>query len=215
MTSFKFNSQIKIAASLLEYSQQDIKREPMLFRCDRETANRIGGKMTREFLQMLDEIWGGSYITVDSRVHMLMPGFWPCIPGWHHDDVPRERSDGQPNYINPSYHAEHCMAIVGNASVTEFALGSAAFPDVPRGSFFYREWHPLVDMLIENGVLSKVKAPVGQLVFFDWQTWHQGAPAVSRGFRWFIRATRNAKRDAANETRMNANVYLSDPIQGW
>lgn len=27
---------------------------------------------------------------VDVKVHMLMPGQWPCIPNWHYDNVPRD-----------------------------------------------------------------------------------------------------------------------------
>lgn len=25
----------------------------------------------------------------DVKVHMLMPGQWPCIPNWHYDNIPR------------------------------------------------------------------------------------------------------------------------------
>jgi len=27
---------------------------------------------------------------VDSKIHMLMPGQYPCIPNWHYDMVPRD-----------------------------------------------------------------------------------------------------------------------------
>lgn len=33
--------------------------------------------------------------TWDIKVHMLMPGQYPCIPGWHHDMVPRDESGRQ------------------------------------------------------------------------------------------------------------------------
>lgn len=29
---------------------------------------------------------------VDVKVHMLMPGEWPCIPNWHRDFVPRDEN---------------------------------------------------------------------------------------------------------------------------
>jgi len=31
---------------------------------------------------------------VDVKVHMLMPGQYPCIPNWHQDFVPREKAKG-------------------------------------------------------------------------------------------------------------------------
>lgn len=33
--------------------------------------------------------------TVDVKVHMLMPGQWPCIPNWHYDNVARNNENIQ------------------------------------------------------------------------------------------------------------------------
>ncbi len=68
----------------IKYNKSDLKSEPMLFRATREFARFVGGPLTKAFLNALD--WEDCLI--DSRVHMLMPGMYPCIPGWHHDDVP-------------------------------------------------------------------------------------------------------------------------------
>lgn len=32
---------------------------------------------------------------VDSKIHMLMPGQYPCIPNWHYDMVPRDTLGNQ------------------------------------------------------------------------------------------------------------------------
>lgn len=212
---FRFVSSFGAAAELPQFSEQQVKNEPMLFSCDRTAAHELGGPLTRAFLDAMLPDWKASEIVVDSRVHMLMPGFWPCIPGWHHDDVPREREDGQPEYVSPSYHAEHCMALVGDASVTEFAVGATFLPDVPLGAVYYREWHPLINEAIEAGELFSMKAPVGRLVYFDSHAFHQGVPATKHGWRWFVRASRNTGRKPANELRRQVQVYLSEPMQGW
>lgn len=34
--------------------------------------------------------WNDPSYRYDIKVHMLMPGQWPCIPGWHKDFVPRD-----------------------------------------------------------------------------------------------------------------------------
>ena len=77
-----------------------IKREPMLFSCDLEHAKLLGGPLTREVLEKLEEVLpaprGGRNWVVDTRVHMLKPYFYPAIPGWHGDAVGRGEN-GQPN----------------------------------------------------------------------------------------------------------------------
>lgn len=147
---------------------------------------------------------------------MLMPEYYPCIPGWHHDDVPRSREDGQPNYVNPEYHAKHCMMLVnGDIAPTEFAVGEAEFPEIEKGKIIYKEWHPLVNEKIEAGELTTVSAPSDTLIYFDDQTWHRGTKAVKAGWRFFIRATINTGRKPVNEIRKQVQVYI-DPIhQGW
>jgi hypothetical protein len=133
-----------------------LKREPMLFACDVSTASELAGPVTRAWLDALPQLDAPAII--DTRVHMLIPGFWPCIPGWHHDDVPREREDGQPDYFKPSYRTTHIATFVcaGSgypAAPTEYASGTCGFPDVPVGEKFYKRWSPMVDEAIANGWL--------------------------------------------------------------
>lgn len=216
MKSFTFNSAVEIDDEELPRAEDFlIKQEPMLFRCDWEHAAELGGPLTTKFLSNLPDEWKYSEISVDSRVHMLMPGWFPCIPGWHHDDVPRERCDGQPNYVNPSYRAKHAMALWGDASLTEFASGIATFPDIPVGGVFYRAWHPMVEEKLGTGELTKMIAPERRIVFFDWETWHQGKEATKSGWRFFIRATRDSLQPPKNEIRHNCQVYMPAPMAGW
>jgi hypothetical protein len=213
---FSFNSSITLGPHLPSFAEEQTKNEPMLFSCDWETAERLGGPLTNAFLKALWPLWERDGVIIDSRVHMLMPGWYPCIPGWHHDDVPRTRSDGQPNYDAPDYQAEHVCALVnGDVCPTAFAIGKHSLPDIPLGSVFYREWHPLVDQAVEHGDLSLVHAPTNRLVFFDWQTMHQGTQARTNGWRWFIRASRNTARRPTNELRRQVQVYMPAPMDGW
>jgi len=131
---FRFNSQIEFGKELPFFSVEEIKNEPMLFNCNREYAYKLGGTLTKTFIDALSQDFAYSKdLIIDSRVHMLMPQWFPCIPGFHLDDVPREREDGQPNHLNPSYKAKHCMALIGDCCPTEFAIGDSEFPDVELG----------------------------------------------------------------------------------
>lgn len=207
----KINSQIKIGAELALAEQAMVKAEPMLHRATRAYAEDNGGQLTQRFLSALT--WPD--VLIDSRVHMLMPGMYPCIPGWHHDDVPRERADGQPNYENPSYRAEHCMALWGDCSLTEFAIGEHEMVVPPIGVKIYKTLSPQIENLCVAGELKRIVAPECRLLYFDWQTWHRGAATTKPGFRFFIRATRGSQLKPRNETRANANVYMPVLDEGW
>lgn len=219
-----FQSEIKLL-DRFECSSEDIKKEPMFFNSDYDFAYSNGGEITKAFLNALPEDWKKD-VVFDSRVHMLMPGWYPAIPGYHHDDVPRPEipagqhfiTAGQPDYDNPRYKAEHILALV-NAEVcpTKFVIGECKMPAIPEGELIYRKWHEEVKKLISSGEVEVVDAPDRQLVYFDWQCFHTGDKAVSNGWRWFGRISRNTDRvnKITNEIRSQVQVYLEFPMEGW
>ncbi|OXJ32659.1 hypothetical protein CFB82_19940 [Burkholderia sp. HI2714] len=206
---------------------QNIKAEPMLFRADPGFAFVHGDLLTMDFLHAAKDLWGNlDGCIVDSRHHMLMPGMVPCIPGWHTDDAPRSKDycDGQPNIFTPEYVTEHLLCVVdaGTGSLTEFLDGPVELPqgDIERaykesGRTFYKS----ADTFIERGLVAKdcvhLQPASGDIVQFDAHSWHRGMPAKARGFRFFIRITRNSKHKVENELRSNAQVYITDTSYGW
>jgi len=207
-----------------EPSQETIKNEPMFFNSSVQFGIENGGPIAKAFLSSLPSGWGEAVF--DSRIHMLMPGWYPAIPGWHHDDVPRPPipvgqhfgTAGQPDYDNPRYHAQHIMGLA-NADVcpTQFALGLAELPAVADGEMIYRTWHPVVERKIAIGALRLWESPSLTLIGFDWRTLHQGRKATGSGWRWFGRVTRNSDRckTITNEIRKQVQVYLEFPMEGW
>lgn len=199
----------------VDFPESSLKNEPMLFSCDFDMANRLGGPLTKAFLRALPFAWQEAPdFIVDSRVHMLMKNWFPCIPGWHHDDVPRSTPSGQPNYIDPEYRSEHVCALV-NADIapTQFAIGDVNY-FLPEG-VIYEQWHKDVERSIIDGELEILHAPDRTLIYFNDRTFHQGVGAVKNGWRFFIRASRYTKRQCVNEVRRQVQVYLSNPMQGW
>ncbi len=215
MKKYTFNSQLHIEGNLPNFTEQQIINEPMFFSSSYQYVRLFGGPISQAFLDQLRPEWKQDSIVIDSRVHMLMPGWFPAIPGFHHDDVARTRSDGQPNYDDMPYKAKHVMALIGDCCPTDFALGESEFEEVPLGQKIYEVWHKNVEFQIVEGRLLKVVAPTNKMLYFDWQTWHQGTKAIKNGWRWFMRASINTERPIKNEIRRQVQVYLESPMQGW
>jgi hypothetical protein len=215
---YTFDSKFRVGPQFGQFTQEQVKNEPMFFNSDFGFCARNAGPITKAFIEtFVDHHVVSSYANYifDSRVHMLMPGWFPCIPGFHHDDVPRGEN-GQPNYDSPEYLAQHCMGLVnGEICPTEFAEGKAIFEKVPEGEIVYKHWHKEVEKKLIREELLSTDAPSNHLVYFDWQTWHQGTRAVKNGWRWFGRISWNTGRKATNEIRRQVQVYMDDPFKGW
>lgn len=207
-------------------SNEAIKHEPMFFNSSFHFAYSNGGAITRSFLSSLPTDWHNSNLVFDSRCHMLMPGWYPAIPGWHHDDVPRPEiptgqhfiTAGQPEYDNPRYKSEHIMGLV-NADIcpTAFAVGDCLMSKVEKDELVYRKWHEEMKIHIEHGTMKVVNATDRTLIGFNCETFHQGVMANTNGWRWFGRVSRNTERvnKITNEIRAQVQVYLEFPMEGW
>jgi hypothetical protein len=199
------------------FSNNVIKEEPMFFNCDLSFAWDHGGRITREFLQCLPRDWMED-VVLDSRVHMLMVGWYPCIPGWHHDDVPRSTKTGQPNYLNPEYHSEHLMGMV-NADVcpTQFVVDNVKVSEPDIHKTVYRVWDKEIQEMVDKNLISTYSVESGRYIQFDAHAFHRGVPAVKDGWRWFARLSRKTDRtkNVSNELRKQVQVYLEYPTMGW
>jgi hypothetical protein len=228
MKSFKFNSQVLHLGVMPSFEQQVIKNEPMFFNCSINFAYDNGGPITKSFINQIGKLSLhdiGNPIqpyknpVIDTRVHMLMPCWFPAIPGFHHDDVPRNTSNGQPNYYNPEYHSQHIMALVnGDICPTQFALGECEMPDVVDDEVYYRKWHPIVDDLCNSGKLQRYDALGNPIIHFDAHSFHQATKATKAGWRWFARISWNTEREKniSNEFRKQVQIYIPAPeYRGW
>lgn len=211
---YKFHSKAKVVGTFrTDWTQNEIKNEPMLFNCSKEWAKKNAGPLTKDFLKNLPKEWRNKEVIIDSRVHMLMPGWYPCIPGFHHDDVARDAS-GQPNYDKQPYTSVHILGLVNSEiAPTTFALGVHTLPKVEK-DIVYKVWHNIVTEQVSSGKLRELQAESGKMYQFDWQTMHRGQKAIAGGWRWFIRLTER-RHNFTNEVRNQVNVYLDNPVDGW
>jgi hypothetical protein len=220
VTVINFHSDFQLLDEMESFDQTTVKNEPMLFSADLAYSASAGGPITREFLKKCPKEFLESPDAIfDSRVHMLMPNWIPAIPGWHLDDVPRTRSDGQPDHVNPAYKAEHVLGIIGDEpqANTEFLVGDIRLSDVelnPKRSI-YGIWNDDLEKMISGCRLEPKIVPTKRLVRFNWQSFHRGVPAKGNGWRWFGRLTINTHRKPTNEIRQQVQVYMAWPTEGW
>lgn len=222
-----FNSDVKnVGEFAKEISNDQIKNEPMFFNSSIKFAYEMGGVITRSFIDNLPDWWDKEKCVFDSRAHMLMPGWYPAIPGYHHDDVPRQKipvgqhfaTAGQPDYDNMRYRSKHILGLV-NAEIcpTVFIVGNCEMSPIEDGELVYRKWHNEIVDKISSGVVHEIVAKDRCLYFFDWETFHTGQKTVSNGWRWFGRVSCDTERveQITNEIRKQVQVYLEFPMEGW
>ena len=218
----RFSSRSRQIGILPLFDAQAVKTEPMFFSASLNFAWTHGGPITRAFLDaMPSEFAANQTAYLDSRVHMLMPGWYPCIPGWHHDDVPRNTSDGQPNYRDPPYRTRHVMALVnGYIAPTEFLEGPVDVPVPVPGPAIYKQWDDAITRQIADipdsiRAFRVERAHDGAVIEFDCDTFHRGTAAVRNGWRWFGRVSIGRARQAPSEIRRQVQVYMPTINVGW
>ncbi|MHC0508772.1 hypothetical protein [Achromobacter aegrifaciens] len=219
MSSFKQHKGLMAPRS----TSHEIKIEPMFFRAEPRYADAAGSWMTRRFLMAAKQVWGDlDGCLLDTRWHYLMPGMYPCIPGWHVDDAPRDPNKwgGQPDLWTEGKGPEHLLCVVdaGTGSLTQFLTADLRLSKTliveqfeAEGTNFYQS----ADALIERSKAMRVLVTPGDIVEFDSRSWHRGMPATGSGFRWFARLTRGSHHKPVNEIRTNSQVYLTATNFGW
>lgn len=146
---------------------------------------------------------------LDIKVHMLMPGQYPCIPNWHCDNVPRDESglryDLIPEDVPPM------LLWVSGGPETEFLTYPVTMPDRP-GS------HQEIARFIQRLYCSTMRIEPNAWYSMDQMTPHRGTHAVTGGWRVFARATPKAlapARPVNSVIRRHAQVYLDAAEFGW
>lgn len=212
-----FPNFLEVTETGLDISGLDVRQLPQFYRASPDWVYRMGGPVYRRILKeapLTNKEY--QYVTVDSRVHMLMPGFLPCIGGWHCDDFYRPTM-GQPDLIglrsNEKYQSLHHAIILGDdVAPTLFAYGALEIPDsFLKTETVYKDCH----REIERQQPRTVEARSGEFLTFDCFTFHRGQMARGHGWRLFVRITESNHYTPKNEIRTQTQVYLQDESAGW
>lgn len=142
---------------------------------------------------------------VDVKVHMLMPGEFPCIPNWHCDNVPRVNRELR--YENANN--QRTMYIwLSDTPATE-VLSDPVECDHVRDHDHLRE--------VISGTRTEKLNP------FEWYSFtqlspHAGTVAIKDGWRVFVRLTHKSiasSRPVRSVVRRHCQVYLDASSFSW
>lgn len=227
MTAIAFNRTAPvIGASIPDPPQELIESSLNLRQVSLEDAARYGGLITRQALGAMNLRGDRKHIVVDTKVHLLMPGWVPAIPGWHTDGVPRGTEmnpggRGAPNLraqveglaSAPRYH----LLVTGEHCPTRFMAGAFDFElDLDGGSELYTE----ITRQAQDaaGTFETLTTPPSTVVEWDWWNVHTAQQATARGWRYLIRVTETdhivPRTDPADFIRTQNQVYAPMDF-GW
>ena len=204
-------------------SRDQIHNEPMLFGCSPEfvlerrdalLANSVLAylKLTRE-LDRAEEYCRrhGKWLVIDTRSHMLMPGMYPAIPGWHADAYPRYRYGDQPDLEAAQPDTPHYVVHVSDQDegVSRTLFAEQPFTcDVDTT----KVWAS-VHRQMECSAISTKRFLDGQIVRMLQPTLHRAAAAYTKGWRWWMRMSCFYK-PPENAIRKQVQVYTTEG-GGW
>lgn len=217
-----FNNDVKIHDKL-KYIPDDheIKNIPQFYRTDVDMAYRLGGKFIKEFLHTIPKT-DYRYISIDTKVHMLKPGWYPCIPGWHCDDFHRVNNIPQLSKVKEDAPSLHYGVVIGKSSFTEFLKYPIELPNEKEISFYsssdkpiYGIYSDLLDAIIKQKKAETFKVKSGVPFEFSTLDFHRGVQCEIPEWRLFLRVTQSNHRNPKNEIRNQSQVYLRDINIGW
>ena len=219
MTRFTPNAQM-VANS--EGYDDRINEEPMLYGASIDFAREQGGPITNNILDVL-EVDGdefrekcfehsllGYHPIIDTKSVLLMPGMYPCIPGWHCDGVIRNGRNSQPDLNTLDAPIQHYICTVSDVSVADHCGTDIATEAVELDVDPDRVWGSVNEQI--HDINHRTPRP-GEIWTFTRSTLHRGQQCTKRQWRYFFRMS-FYHMPAMNEIRQQVQVY-SDPNKGW
>ncbi len=211
-----FNRHVRFLERLLPLpGAEELRRTPQFYRADPELVRRSGNALLLRFLDAAPLPRATRYVCVDTKVHMLMPGFHACIPGWHCDDFHRPGGAAPDLEGIERAWSDHVLLVVGDTALPELAKGPLRLPPPSELATAGRPLYGVYHELIEELRPERVAPASGQMVGFSCLDFHRGTPATRRGWRLFARITASDHREPRNEVRTQTQVYLTQPFEQW
>lgn len=209
------------------FTQDDIKDTPGLWNAPLDVATLLGGRITQAALASMNLGFDYKHIIVDVKTHLLQPGMFPAIPGWHTDGVPRGGSlspaKGLPDITkqtqarSPRYH----LMILGADCPTIFIKNRNVVLEVPDepSTNLYKNISEQCASSRSSGNIETYEITPGVIYEWDWWELHTAQASKSAGWRYLIRVTETdylePQKDLNQIFRKQQQVFLTSDKFGW
>lgn len=207
--------------------ENEIKNTFGLWNASLDDAVRYGGELTRQAIQAMNLRHDRKNIIVDTKIHMLMPGWSPAIPGWHTDGAPRDefknpQGKGKPDTFaqegDERYNRYHIL-VTGNGCLTQYINQPVCIyiPEEPSYDVYAVMSQNVKERLtVTPNIVSTL--PSCTVMEFDWWDIHTGVVATKKEWRYLIRVCESdyyePRKDLREVIRMQSQIY-SPADFGW
>lgn len=220
-------NKLVVGGSMEQPTTNELKNTFGLWNASLDDAVRYGGEITRHAIRAMNIRHDRKHVIVDTKIHMLMAGLCPALPGWHTDGVPRDDKKnpggiGTPNTFaqenDPRPNRYHLM-VTGKGCLTQFINRpiKVAIPDEPSFDV-YKIMSKTVNEMVEKDPSLIWEVPSATVVEFDWWDIHTGVVAKENEWRFLIRVCESdyyePRKDLREIIRMQSQVY-SPRNFGW
>jgi len=166
----------------------------------------------------------GAHRVIDTRSHMLMPGQYPAIPGWHCDAYPRgQHSSGQPDLWSGNPKCFHYVVTISDqrdgVSNTTF-LEASEVALLVRPEEVWGSVHEDLERRLREPSAADPRygrktwaVPDGHLLRFNQESLHRATKTHTKGWRWFFRLSMYHSAPM-NQIRRQVQVYTTEG-GGW
>jgi hypothetical protein len=140
-----------------------------------------------------------------------MHGFYPSIPGWHCDDIPRGTKYAQPDLDKRNGGVIHFCCLISDhpeVSNTEY-INEQLQIDVDPANV----WSSVDRLINSHGARCVEVAKPGEIIRFTQSTLHRATPCKVPGWRLFFRLS-ITHRKPVNVLRNQVQVYVPENT-GW
>jgi len=216
-----------IGKEMEQPSKLDIKNTFGLWNASIDDAVLYGGEVTRQALRVMNLRHDRKNIIVDTKIHMLMPGWSPAILGWHTDGAPRDNKKNPQGSGLPDTFAQendvrfnhYHFLVTGQGCLTEYIKGPLIIdiPSEPSESV-YSVMSNTVDRQVKIHPQIVSTVPSCTAVEFDWWDIHRGVIAKKSEWRYLIRVCESdyyePRKDLREVIRVQSQIY--SPLDfGW
>ena len=209
-----------LSGTIEQPTSADIKSTLGLWNASLDDAVRYGGDLTREAIGAMNLRHDRKNIIVDTKIHMLMKGMSPAIPGFHTDGAPRDNNknpngSGKPDTFaqenDPRPNRYHIL-ITGTGCLTQF-INRPVYVHIPGEPSYevYTMMSQQIQEMVKEVPDAVMTAPSCQVIEFDWWDIHTGIVATKNEWRYLIRVCESdyyePRKDLREVIRMQSQVY--------